>query len=166
MPDIDAQVLAPGGFVPSVAVAFGAKGAVATPVDGDHPLPVAFGSLAVDVRSAPPAAVATATIAAGTSLSPVVDLAGERLHRIVVPAGWTAAAISFQSSSSGTTFADLFDVSGEVTLSTSIVAGGRAIVVDPAVFLGVRYLRLRSGTSAGAVNQAADRALTLVTVPR
>jgi hypothetical protein len=34
------RVQAPGGFVPQQAVAFGAQGASATGVDGDHPLPV------------------------------------------------------------------------------------------------------------------------------
>jgi hypothetical protein len=120
----------------------------------------------VAMRSAPPAAAATASIASGAALTGAIDLADQRLHRIALPAGWTAAAITFQASANGTTFNDLYDANGEVTLPTAIVGASRAIVVDPAAFLGIRYLKIRSGTSAAPVNQAAQRDLTLVTVSR
>lgn len=182
----DPPVAAPGGFVPQHAVAFGAAGATATGVDAAHPLPITCvagcsgssgvtatidqssdgASNLVAVRSAPPATAATASIASGAALTGAVDLGAQRLHRIVIPAAWTAAAISFQSSADGTTFADLYDVNGEVVLPVASVGASRAVIVDPAAFLGIRYLKLRSGTGASPVNQAAQRDLTLVTVAR
>lgn len=156
MPDTDPLVISPAHFVPRAAVSYGAEGIAATAVDEGHPLPVASGA----------PALAAVSIAAATALSPAVDLAGQRLHRIALPAAWTAAAITFQSSFDGTTWNDLYDGNGEVTLASANVAAGRAIVVDPAVFLGVRFLKVRSGTSASPVAQAAQRDCTLVTVAR
>ncbi len=156
MPDSDSFVSAPGRFVPRAAVSFGTDGTAATAVDDAHPLPIASGA----------PSSATASIANTTALSAAVDLGAQRLHRIALPAGWTAAAISFQSSFDGSSWADLYDANGEVTLAAAVVAANRAIVVDPAPFLGIRYLKIRSGTAATPVNQAAQRDLTLVTVAR
>lgn len=123
-------------------------------------------------KSAAPASPVTATITAGQSLSGAVDLTSERLHRFSIGASgasWTAAAITFQTSPDGSTWNDLWDAMAgvEVTVAAATIAGGRTLVVDPAYFYGVRYLKFRSGTSASPVAQTgADRTLTLVTVPR
>ena len=156
MPDPDPLISAPARFVPRAAVSFGTDGAAATAVDDSHPLPIASGA----------PSTATASIANATALSAAVDLGAQRLHRIVLPAAWTAGAISFQSSFDGSSWADLYDANGEVTLAAAVVAASRAIVVDAAAFLGIRYLKVRSGTTAAPVNQAAQRDLTLVTVAR
>lgn len=133
----------------------------------------AANSSVADVRTAAPSASATATISSGGSLSGEVDLVADRLHRIITPTAWTAAAITFQSSDDGVNYRDLYTVATDGTATeVSIASAGiptaaaRSFVLDPVVFLGVRYLKVRSGTSAAAVNQGADRTLTLVTVPR
>lgn len=163
----ETRVAAPAGFAPQQAIAFGAEGAVATGVDAGHPLPVILsgGEFGVSVESAAPSTSAT-SIAAAASLSGAIDLDRQRLHRVLLPAGWTSAAITFQSSVNGTTWSDLYDRDGEVTLAATVVGAGRAIVVDAAAFLGVRYLKIRSGTAAVPVAQAAQRDLTLSTVAR
>lgn len=117
-------------------------------------------------RSAAPAADMVAIIANGAALSAAVDLGADRAHRIVLPAAWTAAALTFQASSDGVGFADLYDRDGEVILPAAVVAANRTVVLDQAAFYGIRYLKVRSGTSAAPVNQAAARNLLLVTVPR
>lgn len=104
-----------------------------------------------------------ATIASGQSLSDAHDLSEQRLYGIEVPTGWTAAAISFQTSLDDTTWLDLYDSSGPVSLT---VQPGRLTLVDPSTFFGVRRVRLRSGLPGAAVNQAAARAINLVSVPR
>ena len=38
------------------------------------------------------------------------------------------------------------------------------VLLDPAQFQGVNFLKVRSGTAAAAVNQAAARTIKLVTV--
>lgn len=117
------------------------------------------------VASAAPS-VAAATILSGQSLSGAVDLGEQRAHRLALPAAWTAAAMTFQTSSDGLAFNDLYTSDGEYTLSSSVVAASRSIVLDQAVFYGVRWLKLRSGTSAAVVVQAADRAISIPTVAR
>lgn len=135
-----------------------------TAVDWDAP---------AETRTAAPSASATATILSGQSITDAIDLGANRLHRLITPTAWTAAAITFQSSDDGVSYRDLYTVAVDGTATeVSIASAGiptaaaRSFVLDPVVFLGVRYLKVRSGTSAAAVNQGADRTLTLVTVPR
>jgi hypothetical protein len=114
-----------------------------------------------------PLYVQPVTISNGTSLSAAVDLEttagiGARLARIDMPAAWTAANLTFQASTDGVTYNNLFDSSGgEYTVTA---AANAAIIVPLADFIGIRFLKIRSGTSGTPVNQAADRTLQLVLV--
>jgi hypothetical protein len=108
-------------------------------------------------------ATATATIANGASLSGAVDLGTARLAKINMPAAWTAAVLTFQTSSDGVTYRDLYDSSG--TEISYTVAASRSVIVSLADWIGTRFVKVRSGTAAAAVNQGADRALELVAVP-
>ncbi len=122
-------------------------------VTGTNPLPVTGGQVSV----------VSASIAAAGSLTPAIDLGLYRLARIVMPSAWTAAVITFQTSPDGTNWNDLYDASGaEYTIQA---AASRSILVPLSDFLGTRYLRIRSGTSAAAVAQSAGAAFTLVGVP-
>jgi hypothetical protein len=78
-----------------------------------------------------------------------------------MPAAWTAANLTFQvSHDGGSTYADLFDQFGvEIQASATV---DRVILLDTNLFLNVRYMKIRSGTSATPVNQAAERSLILV----
>lgn len=101
-----------------------------------------------------------ATIANGTSLSATVDIGGTTLAGIVMPAAWDAANLTFQASHDGTSFNNLYDaLGGEKTVTA---AASRFIALDPADFAGVRYLKLRSGTSGTPVNQTVNRTVTLL----
>lgn len=101
------------------------------------------------------------TIAEGESLSSSVNLdAGYTLVAISMPAAWTAAPLTFQASRYGSTFVDLFDADGvEVQVAA---AANRYIVLDPALWVGVWYLKLRSGTSSAPVAQAVARSPILI----
>lgn len=102
-----------------------------------------------------------ATIASSASLSSPADLSGTTLCGYIMPASWTSADITFQASIDGSTYYDLHDNFGnEVNHS---VAAGKFITLNPADFACVRYLKIRSGTSAAAVNQAAERIINLIT---
>jgi len=104
-----------------------------------------------------------ASIAASASLSDAIDLAGSRLARIEMPNVWTAANLTFQSSFDNVTFNNLYDSAGteyNVTASSS-----RAIIIPLADFVGIRFLKVRSGTAGSAVTQAAARELRLVLAP-
>jgi hypothetical protein len=104
------------------------------------------------------------TIANGAALSGPLDLAGHVLIAIAMPAAWTAAVLTFQSSiDGGTTWSDVVDDTGtEVSVaaaaSRTIVNGGQLEKLAP---LG--RIRIRSGTTGVPVNQAADRSLAVIT---
>lgn len=107
-----------------------------------------------------------ATIATGESLSAEIDLgAGRVLCGIDMPADWTAANLTFQASyNSGGTFDNLYDQYG--TEKTVTAAEDRYIPLDdPAFWMGVRYLKVRSGTAASAVAQGAERVIQLIVKP-
>jgi len=102
----------------------------------------------------------TATISSGNSLSAAVDLRNEYVEKILMPAAWDAAALTFQvcETESGT-YRDLYTETAE--FSVSAAGAGRAIVVPPERWLGGAWLKVRSGTSGTPVNQTADRAIQL-----
>ncbi|WP_425065628.1 hypothetical protein [Reyranella sp.] len=108
---------------------------------------------------------ATATITGGdaTGLSGAVDCGSARLALIIMPAGWTAADLTFKESVDNSTFVDKYDAYG--VEYTVVCAASRAIVINLPDFLGARYLKFRSGTSGTPVTQSGNRVLTLVLVP-
>lgn len=106
----------------------------------------------------------TATITSGQAVSAGVDLGEQRLAGIILPAGWDAASLSFQTSIDGTNWVELADTSGLIGVAAPAV--GRMMMVDPATFYGVRWLKVRSGTAASPVNQTAGRDITLWTMQR
>jgi len=109
-------------------------------------------------------AIIPVTIASGGSLSSEVYLGANRiLAAIDMPADWTAANLTFQASyNSGGTFDNMYDQYG--TEKTVVAAEDRFIPLDdPAFWLGVHYIKVRSGTSGSAVNQAAGRTIYLIT---
>ncbi len=103
--------------------------------------------------------VLTATIANGESLSDALDLKGYGLTGFQMPTSWTTANLTFQVSVDGTTYQNLYDDLGnEVTVTA---AASRFIRVDPALFVGFEKIKVRSGTSGSAVNQAAARSIVV-----
>jgi hypothetical protein len=108
----------------------------------------------------------TATIANGTALSGVINLAGAVLVTIQMPSAWTAAALTFQGSHDGLTFGDVYDDAGtELSVSSAAAAVNRVIIASTILdkLAGLTYLKIRSGTTGTPVNQGADRVITLVT---
>lgn len=106
--------------------------------------------------------VEVATIANGASLSAAVGLGLHRVYAIQMPSAWTAASLTFQASYDNSTFANVYDDTG--TELTITVAASRFVILDPVKFLGIRAIKVRSGTSGAAVNQGAERLLQLVLV--
>lgn len=105
-----------------------------------------------------PTKAIVAVIANGASLSGAVELDG-LLVGIQMPTAWTAAGITFQASADGTNFFDVKDSAGtEVSLTA---AASTYITLDPAA-RNFKAIKVRSGTSAAAVNQGAERVLVLM----
>jgi hypothetical protein len=103
----------------------------------------------------------TATVLSGTSLSAAAPLNQMVVVGIVMPATWTAADLTFQvSSDGGATFHELYTSAGTPVQyqSTAAVQFG----VDGRLWGGIDQVKVRSGTAGVAVNQGADRAITLL----
>jgi hypothetical protein len=107
---------------------------------------------------------ATALIANGESMSAAIDLTAHSLCAVKLPAAWTAAGLTFLADIDGTgTYGPLKYQGVEYEIPT--VAAGDFITVNPAAFVGCRFLKVRSGTAAAAVNQGGARTLQLVVAP-
>lgn len=104
----------------------------------------------------------TAVIENGGSLSGIVDLGGRKLVAIVMPDTWTAASLTFQASPDGVNFFNVYDGPTERSLT---VAASYYSELNIADWVGIRWLKIRSGTAGTPVNQAAERTLTLVIQP-
>ena len=149
------QVLLDDGTVAQGIVPLMKSGA---PISSSNPIPVSGAALR---------ALATATIANGTSVSGSIDLTSTALLGFIAPSAWTAAALNIEVSPDGTTWptAGAFDEFGSAIGQWSALTAGAAYKVDPLAMLPWRYVRLRSGTSGTPVNQAADRAFSIITRP-
>lgn len=96
-------------------------------------------------------------IASGESLSTALDIDGALAIAIHMPAAWTTASLTFQASFDGTTYNNVYDDAGnEVTVTA---AASRAITILSNYLTPFRFIKIRSGTSGSAVNQAAARAI-------
>lgn len=125
-------------------------------VDAGKPVRIDSGSVTI-------ANGASVTSTGGPVGDGVIDLRKKSLVGIQMPAAWTAANLTFSASmDGGVTFNDLYDDSG--TERTVTAAAGRSITLDPMRFLGCTHLKIRSGTSAAAVNQGAARTILYSTV--
>lgn len=106
------------------------------------------------------------TIANAASVSDVACLNGVAIIGIIMPAAWTAAALTVEVSADGTNFTGLaYNDAGGQCNSIATPAPGSAYAFSLAGLLPYRYVRLRSGTTAAPVNQAADRIITVITRP-
>jgi hypothetical protein len=115
------------------------------------------------VRSYAELTANTFTIAINASLSGGVELPpGQYPCGIAMPSAWTAADLTFQGSGDrGAAYANMYDKDGNELAYGA--AASTFIALNPDDFWGVNALKIRSGTSGSAVNQAAARTITLYT---
>ena len=124
---------------------------------------IASDQSAITVQGSLPVTI-TATITSGESISDDIDLGTGVVSMIVYPTDWTTATSTFQISYDGTNWADLYDDAGvEIEIGAEAAVAIRLNLSD---WLGIKYLRIRSGTSATAVAQGDDRSIMIITVPR
>jgi hypothetical protein len=101
------------------------------------------------------------TIGAGASLSGASSkFNGYGLVGILTASTWDAAKLTFEGSNDGTNFFKIVTNAAEYEVAS--VTGAACIAVDPNVFVAWDYIKVRSGTSASAVNQADETIVTLV----
>lgn len=105
--------------------------------------------------------VIAAAIPDAGSITDPINLGGLRLFGVVMPADWTAANLTFQMSpDGGASWANLKDQTGNEI--TAVVSASDCVVVDPAHFAAMPFLRIRSGTAASPVVQSAERTIKLI----
>jgi hypothetical protein len=101
-------------------------------------------------------------IAAGQSLSDALDCTAGTILRIRMPPNWTAGAnLSFQTSSDGVNFGDLYDINGH-EIQIPVVPGAHVSMSTLADHFNYIFLKLRSGSCQVPVVQDADRAFGVV----
>jgi hypothetical protein len=104
----------------------------------------------------------TVTVANGASLSGAAQLLppNGRLVGVITDAAWDTNAMTFQVSVDGTTYVNLYNAGTEYSMAGIVASAYNA--VNPDVFSGARYVKVRSGTAGTAVNQVGDAVVTLV----
>jgi hypothetical protein len=91
------------------------------------------------------------TIAQGESLSDGADCTGGSIVRITIPQEFTPANLTFQASSDGGFYNDLYDPDGkEVTLA---VKPDTTVVVSAHWTRSIGFIKFRSGTRSNPVSQ-------------
>jgi hypothetical protein len=105
-------------------------------------------------------------IAVDESLSTVADLQHYLVCGVVMPDTWTAANLTFEGAGTDAdggpgAFYPIFDDAG---VEYEVVADAATVIqIDPVKLAGVRWLKVRSGTSGTPVDQLlADRTVQLV----
>ena len=89
-------------------------------------------------------------------LTNALDMRGKTLVGLIMPAALTSTSITFSGCETvDGTFVDLYDTSG--TQISVTVAASRYILIDPADFASIRFLKIVMGS-----NELADRTITAV----
>ncbi len=96
-------------------------------------------------------------IEAGQSLSDGLDCTAGAIVRLTMPAAWSGGNLTFQISSDGLGYNDLFTIDGQEVV-IPLVAGSAVVLAQLDEFLhAVAFLKVRSGTRTHPVAQAARR---------
>ena len=99
------------------------------------------------------------TIAKGESLSDGIDCSAGQIVRITVPQEFTEANLTFQTSSDGNMYNDLYDDGGdEITVPAQPDC---TIVITHPWVKSVGFLKIRSGTRDNEVKQREDCKLAI-----
>lgn len=82
---------------------------------------------------------------------------------LLVPAVLDDTALTFQASYDGVTYFNVYDVDGTELAVAVVVDAARHIILDPAVFFGFRFMKIRQGTNASPVSAVAERTFQILT---
>jgi len=108
-----------------------------------------------------PLSTVTGTIANGASLSGAIDLRAVGTPvALQTDAAWDTNAIAFQGSYDGVVYTNLRNMGVEVSIPGVVASSLEGL--DLQQFLGLRYLKVRSGTAAAPQNQVGDTVVTII----
>ena len=105
------------------------------------------------------------TIEAGESLSDAVDCSGGQLVRITMPSEWDSdAPLTFEFSTDGTFFNDMFGLDG-YAVTVKVVVPGSGVIIPADIGRAIAFIKFRSGTRGNPIEQKERRqfAATIVT---
>jgi len=94
-------------------------------------------------------------IQAGESLSDPLDCTAGQLVRLTMPGDWNYALLSFQASSDGILYNDLFDLDGREIIGH--VIPGTGVLLAANFTLALAHIKFRSGTRDNPVKQTVLR---------
>ena len=105
----------------------------------------------------------TVVISANQTQTSAIDFGHKEVIALQMPSTWTTANITLLGATTVSgAYTPVYDQSGsEINLA---VANNRMIMVDGSsqIFNTIRYMKIRSGTSATPVSQDADRLLEFI----
>lgn len=91
----------------------------------------------------------TVTIASSGTTSTALTLQGGRVPiAIVTPSALTGTAFTFQASTDGTNFFNLYNEATQYSVAVNV---SRYIALNPDVFQAIRYIRIVSGSAEAAL---------------
>jgi len=92
----------------------------------------------------------------GESLSLPIELNAGDLVRVTMPAEWTTAPLTFQFSTDGQGFNDMFFLDGHEVMIKTVVPGS-GVIIPQEFARAIQFIKFRSGTRGKPVPQAARR---------
>jgi hypothetical protein len=95
-------------------------------------------------------------IEAGDSLSSAIDCSGGQLVRITMPEAWDEAPLTFEFSTDGTLFNDMFDLKGFAVAIEHVVPGS-GVIIPLDVGRAIAWIKFRSGHRGQPVEQKEGR---------
>ena len=106
------------------------------------------------------------TIQAGESLSDALDCRGGQMVRITMPPDWDEAQLTFEFSSDGLFFNDIFDLEGFAVTIKHVVPGS-GVIVPHDFGRAIAFIKFRSGTRGNPIEQKETRnfAVAVITLP-
>ena len=104
------------------------------------------------------------TIEAGESLSDAVDCSGGSLVRITMPPQWDDASLTFEFSTDGNFYNDMFDLKGYAVTIEHVVEGS-GVIIPSDIGRAIAFLKFRSGTRGNPVEQKERRQFAVTIVP-
>lgn len=99
------------------------------------------------------------TIAAGESLSDPVDCSAGKIVRLTMPGAWFDSVLSFQISSDGAFYNDVYDHKGDEIIVE--VIPGAAVIVPNDFLAAAAFIKFRSGTHDHPQPQPEDRVFAI-----
>ena len=112
--------------------------------------------------------VAISTNADGVTGADVLDCGGLSLCGMEVSTGSSDANYTFFGGYTTDRLASLVNSTGDAITKGSTVAGvtpGKTIIFDPSPFVGLRFIQIRSGTSAAPIAGATGVTMGLLVAP-